>query len=76
MPFVPGQQVVAAVEGLGSLTGRVVREAADTGPGAPVPPAGAPRVYVVEWTLEDGSTISNTAAEGALRAAEPGAGRG
>lgn len=76
MPFVPGQQVVAAVEGLGSLTGRVVREAADTGPGAIAPPAGAPRVYVVEWTLEDGSTISNTAAEGALRAAGPEAGRG
>lgn len=76
MPFTPGQQVVAAVEGLGTLTGRVLRDTTDATPGAPAPPAGSPRVYVVEWTLEDGSVVSNTAAESALRAAGPGPGRG
>jgi len=75
MPFEPGQRVVAAIEGLGPLTGRIVRDTADPTPGAPQPPAGTPRIYVVEWTLEDGSVVSNTAAESALRAA-PDPGRG
>jgi hypothetical protein len=70
MPFEPGQRVVAANEAAGPLTGRVLRDTTDTTPGAPAPPPGSPRVYAVEWTLPDGSVVSNTAAEGALRAAD------
>ena len=68
MPFEPGQRVVAAIDGLGDLAGRVVREARDEGAGAPAPDG--PRVYVVEWTLEDGSTVSNATAEAVLRPAD------
>jgi hypothetical protein len=72
MPFEPGQRVVAATHGLGDLAGRVVREARDEG----APAVDGARVYVVEWTLEDGSTVSNTTAEGVLRAADEEGPRG
>ncbi|MEV4423317.1 hypothetical protein AB0L40_25575 [Patulibacter sp. NPDC049589] len=68
MAFEPGQRVVAAVEGLGPLQGTIVRDTAE--PGAPDPAPGSPRIYVVRWTLEDGSEIANTAAETALRPAD------
>ncbi|WP_026911048.1 hypothetical protein [Patulibacter minatonensis] len=69
MPFAAGARVVAALGGLGELRGTVLREARDDEPGTPPGPADAPRVYVVEWTLEDGSTVTNTAAEAVLRSA-------
>lgn len=75
MPFEPGQRVAATAEGLGPLTGVIVRDAAEptlaapTTPGAPVPTAPS-GLYVVRWTLEDGSEVVNTAAEAVLRPAD------
>lgn len=71
MPFEPGQRVVAAVEALGPLTGTILREASDPD-GVPTGsvPEGAPRIYVVQWTLDGGDVVTNTAAETALRAAD------
>lgn len=75
MPFEPGQRVAATAEGLGPLVGVVVRDAAEptlaapATPGAP-PPAGGSGLYVVRWTLEDGSVVTNTTAESVLRPAD------
>lgn len=71
MPFEPGQRVEAVAAGLAGLAGVVLRDAAEPSlapvtPGGPTP-ATPSDLYVVRWTLEDGSVVTNTAAASALR---------